>query len=231
MKLLVIGNATIDRFYRVDRLPVEGESVLATRSAGEPGGKGLNQAVMAARTGALDRLPHHAGQRRCRRPAAIVSGRRGPAGTWLLRHAGESDESLIVVGPAGENLIVTTRSAVSALPQPDVLAALDALEPESLVLLQGNLDVGLTADALARAKAMGHRTLLNPSPVHSGFIDFPAVHRHPHRQCPGGRGLCRSAGARSDHDPGRCRGTPGIGERQPVDRSTSDERRRHDRCW
>ena len=90
---------------------------------------------------------------------------------WLLHHAGESDKSLIVVGPAGENLIVTTRSAAAALPQPAVIAALDALEPEGFVLLQGNMDVGLTADAMARAKAMGHRTLLNPSPVHSGFVD------------------------------------------------------------
>ncbi len=171
MKLLVIGNATIDRFYRVDRLPVEGESVLATRSAGEPGGKGLNQAVMAARSGApiafLTMLGNDDAGDRLRSFLADE----GLPERWLLHHAGESDESLIVVGPAGENLIVTTRSAAAALPQPAVIAALDALEPEGFVLLQGNMDVGLTADAMARAKAMGHRTLLNPSPVHSGFVD------------------------------------------------------------
>ena len=169
MKLLVIGNATIDRFYRVDRLPVEGESVLATRSAGEPGGKGLNQAVMAARTGASIAFLTMLGSDDAGDRLRSFLADEGLPEQWLLRHAGESDESLIVVGPAGENLIVTTRSAVSALPRPDVLAALDALEPESLVLLQGNLDVGLTSDALARAKALGHHTLLNPSPVHPGF--------------------------------------------------------------
>ena len=176
MKLLVIGNATIDRFYRVDRLPLEGESVLARRQAGQPGGKGLNQAVMAARSGAATALLTMLGSDAAAEDLRAFLADEGLPERWLLRHDGESDESLVVIGPAGENLIVTTRSAVSALPRPAVVAALDALEPESLVLLQGNLDVALTTDALARAKALGHRTLLNPSPVQPGLAaSLPSI--------------------------------------------------------
>ena len=107
-----------------------------------------------------------------------------------------------MVGPAGENLIVTTRSAAAALPQTDVVAALDALwTPESFVLLQGNLDAALTTAALARAKALGHRTLLNPSPVQAGFVaalpftDILIVNAQE------ARGLRPSAGARSGSRP------------------------------
>ncbi len=171
MKLLVIGNATIDRLYRVDRLPVEGESVLATRTAGEPGGKGLNQAVMAARTGASVAFLTMLGSDQAGDHLQAFLTQNGLAQRWLHRHPGLSDESLVVVGPAGENLIVTTRSAISALTETDVSTALDALEAPGLVLLQGNLDAELTTAALARAKALGHCTLLNPSPVQEGFVE------------------------------------------------------------
>lgn len=171
MKLLVIGNATIDRLYRVDRLPIEGESVLATRSAGEPGGKGLNQAIMAARTGASVAFLTMLGSDQAGDRLRSFLAEEGLAERWLLRHPGESDESLVVVGPAGENLIVTTQSAARALTEADVSAALETLGPQGSMLLQGNLDVRLTIAALGRAKSLGHRTLLNPSPVQGGFVE------------------------------------------------------------
>jgi ribokinase len=169
VKLLVIGNATIDRSYRVDRLPHEGESVLAVRGPGEPGGKGLNQAVMAARAGAAVALVVMLGSdgdgERLRRHLATE----GLPGTWLLEHPGCSDESIVVVGAAGENLIVTTRTAAAAMPASAVSAALDTLDAHDLLLMQGNLDVGLTVEALARAKTAGQRTLFNPSPLQPGL--------------------------------------------------------------
>lgn len=175
MKLLVIGNATIDRLYKVDRLPIEGESVLATRSAGEPGGKGLNQAVMAARTGASVAFLTMLGSDQAGDRLQLFLTQNGLAERWLLRHPGESDESLVVVGPAGENLIVTTQSAARALTEAEVSAALETLGPQGVLLLQGNLDVRLTLAALGRAKGLGHRTLLNPSPVQGGFAEALSV--------------------------------------------------------
>ena len=45
MRLLVIGNAAVDRCYRVDRLPREGESLLAAVASVEPGLPEVSSAV------------------------------------------------------------------------------------------------------------------------------------------------------------------------------------------
>ena len=52
MTILVLGNATVDLFYEVERLPVAGETLLASSKFIDAGGKGLNQAVVAHRAGA-----------------------------------------------------------------------------------------------------------------------------------------------------------------------------------
>ena len=51
-RVLVIGNATIDVVQRVARLPSAGETLLGAPPARCAGGKGLNQAIAAARAGA-----------------------------------------------------------------------------------------------------------------------------------------------------------------------------------
>jgi ribokinase len=51
-RLLVLGNAGIDLVCPVPHLPRAGETVVADGQSRAPGGKGLNQAVVAARAGA-----------------------------------------------------------------------------------------------------------------------------------------------------------------------------------
>jgi len=51
-RVLVLGNATLDIVQRVDRLPVCGETLLGAAPSRCAGGKGLNQAIAAARAGA-----------------------------------------------------------------------------------------------------------------------------------------------------------------------------------
>ncbi len=48
----VVGSANLDLVAGTPRLPRPGETVMGTTYAEHPGGKGLNQAVAAARAGA-----------------------------------------------------------------------------------------------------------------------------------------------------------------------------------
>jgi len=48
---VVIGNAGLDLRLSVARLPLPGETLIGGGGAWAPGGKGLNQAVVAARCG------------------------------------------------------------------------------------------------------------------------------------------------------------------------------------
>src|ERR1700751_695127 len=52
----VIGNATVDTLIRVERFPRAGETIVALGTSEDLGGKGANQAVVAARCGANVRL-------------------------------------------------------------------------------------------------------------------------------------------------------------------------------
>src|SRR5476649_960750 len=51
-RVVVIGNAGLDLGLAVPHLPRPGETLVGTPSPRAPGGKGLNQAVVAARFGA-----------------------------------------------------------------------------------------------------------------------------------------------------------------------------------
>ena len=51
-KIVVLGAAVIDHVYTVNKLPDWGEGVHADSFTSLPGGKGLNQAIAAARLGA-----------------------------------------------------------------------------------------------------------------------------------------------------------------------------------
>ena len=51
-RVVVIGSLNLDRRLELERLPSPGETVTARAASTGPGGKGLNQAVAAARAGA-----------------------------------------------------------------------------------------------------------------------------------------------------------------------------------
>ena len=48
MKILCMGSVNVDKTYRVDHIPKEGETILARGFRQGWGGKGLNQAVALA---------------------------------------------------------------------------------------------------------------------------------------------------------------------------------------
>lgn len=52
-KIIVVGSMNIDHMIHAEKIPVEGETVLSNHIVMLPGGKGLNQAVAAAKIGGL----------------------------------------------------------------------------------------------------------------------------------------------------------------------------------
>ena len=51
-KIVVIGSCNTDMVVKANRLPVPGETILGGSFYMNPGGKGANQAIAAARLGA-----------------------------------------------------------------------------------------------------------------------------------------------------------------------------------
>lgn len=164
-RVVVIGNAGLDLRLSVPRLPLPGETLIGGGSAWAPGGKGLNQAVVAARCGVpvcfCAPLGHDDGQadeiRRQLKAAGIAE-------LILPRLPHATDFSLLMVLPNGENSIVSTSACSLAMKPAHVKRALSGLLARDVVLLQGNLPLDTTAYILDMAQRQGATTIFNPAP-------------------------------------------------------------------
>jgi ribokinase len=160
--IVCFGSINLDLIFPVPTLPQAGQTVLGRSMRVEPGGKGANQAVAAARDGA-------------RVAFAGAVGRDGFAeqATALMRAAGvdlgrvaatdtSTGAAAICVDPHGANQIAVAAGA-------NLLARADQVEdallgPETTVLVQGETDLGETAALIRRARARGARVVLNLAP-------------------------------------------------------------------
>ena len=160
--LFVLGNAMLDETFRLPALPKPGETVVAAASARAPGGKGLNQAVAAARAGASVRFCAAIGQDAdAERLTQAMRQEPGLQVHWL-RKPPPTDRSLILVAADGENSIVSLCACADALTEAEAGAFAAQAGPGDMLLLQGNLSLAATHAALAAARAP---VLLNAAPV------------------------------------------------------------------
>ncbi|GEO36401.1 ribokinase [Skermanella aerolata] len=165
MTVFVFGNCTVDVFFKVDRFPIEGETLLASSRYVDLGGKGANQAVVAGRCGSrcvlvapLGGDPEGALARSRLDLEPLDTGR-------LISVPAPTDQSIIYIRPDGANCIVSSHDAAASLTPSHCAAALAEAVPGDIVLLQGNLSLETTRHCLAEARECGATTLLNPAPV------------------------------------------------------------------
>lgn len=167
--VVVVGSANLDLVASVEHLPAPGETVMASAYAEHPGGKGLNQAVAACRSGA--------------RTAFIGCLGRDAAGDALHRvMAGEGIDAYVVdsAAPTGRALISVDRDAENSIVvvpganQHVGIGVVDdhrsVLSDTEVVLAQLEIPLPAVEAALAMARLAGAITVLNPAPAH----DLPA---------------------------------------------------------
>ena len=169
-RVVVIGNATVDVIQRVERFPLPGETLLCGAMVVCAGGKGLNQAIASARTGAPTRL--------CAPVAADANGdllvhavaaEAGLDADWLAAPL-PTDISTIWIDAQGENMIVSAAAAAGAMEPTDVTAACATLGASDVLLVQGNLSESTTAVAIEQARAKGARIVLNTAPIQPWMV-------------------------------------------------------------
>ncbi|HYZ60959.1 MAG TPA: PfkB family carbohydrate kinase, partial [Acetobacteraceae bacterium] len=161
--ILVFGSINLDLIFAVDQLPAPGETVLGPGVALQPGGKGANQAVAAARDGAQVIMA-----------GAVGRDALAPAAFALLREAGVDLHRVIEVDAAtgcaaictdrqGRNLIAVGSGANLLVRDAQVEDAL--LRPDTTLVLQMEVDPAQTASLIRRASAAGSRIVLNLAPA------------------------------------------------------------------
>jgi ribokinase len=164
-RVVVLGNATLDVIQRVERLPAPGETVLALSTARCAGGKGLNQAVAASRTGAQTQLVAPIGRdTEAAFIASSVKDEIGLAVNWLICEA-PTDLSTIWVATGGENVIVSSADCARSVTPDQARSLCGTLAAGDVLLMQGNLTADVTRAAAQTAQARGAKCVLNTAPI------------------------------------------------------------------
>ena len=161
--VVVVGSCNVDLLATGGALPGPGETTLFERLDTVPGGKGLNQAIAAARAGATCALIGAVG---ADAHGALLRAAVESAGvdTALLRTVeGPSGTALIMVGTGGENLIGVVPGANGSVLTlgPKDHAALDG---PGVLMLQLEIPLATVVAAARAARAGGRVVLLNAAP-------------------------------------------------------------------
>ena len=161
----VVGSCNIDLVAYAARLPGPGETVMGERFAMGFGGKGANQAVMAARLGATVAMIGAVGDDLYAEMTLQNFAGQGVDASRVARVAGSSGVAPIWVEPDGTNRIVVVAGA-NGLVDPDAAArAIRELPGLDVVVGQLEIPPAPTIAAFEAARARGATTVLNPAPA------------------------------------------------------------------
>jgi ribokinase len=165
-RVCVVGAANIDLISYVPRLPELGETLHGTRFRQGYGGKGANQAVMAARLGAEVTMVTKLGKDAFG-DGTLENFRSQGVDTTYVTTTDEASSGVapIFVEPGGDNAIVIVTGANDLITESEIEQARPAMARAEVVVCQLEIPVDTTLLALRAARAEGTRTVLNPAPA------------------------------------------------------------------
>ena len=163
--ITVFGSINMDLIATTARLPRPGETVAGDSFSTAAGGKGANQALAAQRAGADVRMA-----------GAVGDDAFAPEALSLLRSAGANLEAVktaplptgtahIIVGGDGENVIVVVPGANGEMNARDAEAAVAAMSPGDLLMLQLEIPAPAVEAALTAARRRGVTSIINLAPL------------------------------------------------------------------
>lgn len=164
MSVIVFGSMNLDIALRLPARMAWGQTLLADNSAEAVGGKGLNQAIAAARFGAKVTMAGAVGDDAPGRTLRAALDTDGIRTSTLEQLSGvPSGRATILIEPSGENMIAVEPGAnMHASAQ----AALSAITPETRILLcQLETDIGEMEALFSHPSAKSLRKILNAAPA------------------------------------------------------------------
>jgi ribokinase len=167
-RICVVGSSNIDLTFRTSRLPRPGETIAGLAFQLGFGGKGANQAVMAAQLGACVTMVSKVG-RDSFGEDIIRNFQKHDVDTTHVqideqRHTGVAS---IIVDEQARNCILVVPGANLGLSPADIQAAAAIIQSADVLICQLEVPVEANLAAFRLAKAAGVRTILNPAPAAS----------------------------------------------------------------
>jgi len=163
----VVGSANLDIVATTRRHPRPGETVHGIDYHEYPGGKGLNQAVAAARSGSTVTFVGALGDDAAADALRAVLGA-DAIDDRLVDTSEATGRAIIVVDESGENSIVVVAGANAAV------SVGTGLPAARVVLCQLEIPLPTVAAALRASREFGGTTILNPAPADRLPLDLLA---------------------------------------------------------
>jgi ribokinase len=168
--IYILGSLNMDLAIYASRYPEAGETLRGSSFRTGAGGKGLNQAVAAAKLGAkvhfLGAIGHDSFGREMK---DVLLSNRVDASFVHEKEGISSGVALIEVCNA-ENRIILDLGANEQITTSDVDAFLSKAQSGDIFLTQGENDFEAIKYALALAHRQGLKTILNPAPADKAML-------------------------------------------------------------
>ncbi|MDF2838007.1 MAG: ribokinase [Paenibacillus sp.] len=164
-RLAIIGSINMDLVVHVQRHPQPGETIHGSDTLYSPGGKGANQAVAGAKSGATVTMIGAIGSDASGRDLLSSLQDYGVGTEAIVSKDGSSGLAFISVDADGENIIILSPGANGKLMPCDLEQAWHAIKGCSAVLLQNEIPLETTLAAISKASEAGIRVYFNPAPA------------------------------------------------------------------
>ena len=170
VSIAVVGSTNIDMVAYSNQIPERGETVIGKDFAIGFGGKGANQAVMAARLGIKTYMVGAVGDDVFGQSAIKNFTDQGVDTEYLATVSGSSGVAPIWVDGEGDNRIIVVPGANAKVSVAQVENAINSIKDLKVVVGQFEIPVEVTTAAFVAARKLGVTTILNPAP----YRDIPA---------------------------------------------------------
>jgi ribokinase len=164
-RIAVVGSYGVGQTFLVDRSPERGQTVIGRAVRVDPGGKGSNQAIGAARLGADVAFLTAVGEDSFGTAAFELWADEGVDASSVLRSVEPTMTAAILVEATGDNRIVVVPGALSELAPMHVDGFAAQIAEADVLLVQMEIPVQTALHALAVGRREGVRTILNPAPA------------------------------------------------------------------
>lgn len=165
-RIIVIGSSNTDMVIKSRKLPLPGETILGGTFLMNPGGKGANQAVAAARLGGIVTFVTKIGNDVFGNEALAGFNAANIETRYIVRDPkNPSGVALINVDEDGENCIVVASGANGTLVPGDLKSEIFETTKQDIFLMQLEIPVETVKYVAEKASARGSRVILNPAPA------------------------------------------------------------------
>ncbi|WP_281829950.1 MULTISPECIES: ribokinase [Lactobacillus] len=165
-KIVVVGSSNVDTTLHVKDFPKPGETINASEVTMAAGGKGANQAVAAAKSGAETQFISRVGEDSTGEFMLKQLKNYGVSLEYVQTTAGQNTgHAYITLNDNGQNDIIIDHGANYSLSVSDIDSASNLLGEVDCVIAQFETPLEATIEAFKLAKRQGAVTILNPAPA------------------------------------------------------------------